>query len=368
MQIYETDDKDLNYRAKIAFIGARHPHMFHRVQVLKYFQNIEVIGFFEDDKNLAKQFGNYSGYRSFPSLESLLKEKPDLAVIEAMDDEIPDYALQAAPHTRALLLEKCSAPSYKEALRLADGLSRYPVHVEHGYELHYLEIIRDVMKILQSGVLGQITLARFHGGCPLGCGAEIWQSNPRSMGGIVYSEGSHLIELILHTLGMPEKISGRVKKLPLGEKMKSAWVTKDMYAKTNPATDVQVGGLMYEDVGAAIMEYPTMLATLDLTGWEATDWVNGWTMEYYGTNGSMVVHPYPSRLELDVAEPRAGYPAGYSYQEIPPTNSRGDSLICGTYVTQFKKVFSLLQDSPEPCQEGAKIIRNVCYIVNQIYQ
>jgi hypothetical protein len=45
--------------------------------------------------------------------------------------------------------------------------------VELGYEMHYSETLGFARKVVKEGVLGDITTARFHGGCPSGAGMDL---------------------------------------------------------------------------------------------------------------------------------------------------------------------------------------------------
>ena len=350
------------------FLGVRHPHMWHRVELLKKSQDADVWGFYDEDPYFAENFEARTGFHRFESAEEMLALEPDLCIIEAMDSKTPDYARMAAPHVKAMILEKCTAHTFEKVRKLAEDLSGYPVYIEHGFELHYLQVADRCRGIIDSGVLGQITLARFHGGSPIGCSTEIWVEDPELMGGMVYIEGSHMIELMLDTLGDPETVSGCAVKLAPGQAMVSDIVTSDLFKGAgNPPKEVQVGGMMYEDVGVGIARYQDKLAVLDFTAWESTGWCNAWRMEYYGTNGTLTACPIPSWAVLQVRSDTGDYQKGEYRFEYPAVTAEGDTVMRDTYKRQLEKVFSAIR-SGEVSQKGMEMICSVARVADCIYR
>lgn len=355
----------------VAFLGTNHPHMFNRIEIFNEMQDVEVLGFFEEDESIATQFmAHCSSYKRFTKLGDMLGPRPDLVIVEAELAKIASYAEAAAPYTRALLLEKCTAPNLAVALDLADVLRRYPVHVMDGFVMRHLEVIEKCKEILASGVMGQVTLTRFHSTFPIGFGVEKWQSDPVCLGGIVYTEGGHMADLMLDTLGMPDSVLGSIVKLPPGEKLVSRFVWTDTFRNLRgQPVEVQVGDLMYEDVGAAILHYPDKLATFDVTAW-APGKGKGWSLEFVGTNAIMIVYPWESRLEMRVAAAKGSYSDG-KYTFDPGSRAPdGDAaaLIGRAYETQLKRLLDLLRTDAVPSQQGIERIVNIIRLMDGLYR
>lgn len=352
----------------VVFLGVNHPHMFSRIDFLSGADDVEVLGYYEHDEWVAEQFAAIYQYKRFLHLDEMLALRPDLVIVEAELTKIAPYAKAAAPYTRALLLEKCTAPNLAVAVDLADELKLFPVHVVDGFTMRYLEVIEKCKEILKSGVLGQVTLARFHSTFPIGFGVEKWQSDPACLGGIVYTEGGHMADLLLETLGEPDSVLGSIKKLPRGEKLASLFVWEDTFRNLRgQPVEVQVGDLMYEDVGAAILHYPDKLATLDLTAW-APDKGKGWSMEFIGTNAVMTVYPWESRLEMSVAVGRAGYIEG-PYTFDPGSHVPDPVALFGkTYETQLRRLLDLLHTDAVPSQYGMKRVVDIIKLLDGLFR
>jgi predicted dehydrogenase len=336
----------------------------------RHVDDLIVRGFYERDQEIAARFAQETGLLRFDDAEELLRTYPDLVIIEGLDTEVPALATAAAPYARALLIEKPGAPNRTAMDQLVEQLGRHNIEVEVGYHLHYSDGLELCQEILGSGALGQVTLARFHAGCPIGCGDELWQSIPGDLGGVTYTDGCHMVELILSTLGKPHSVRGAIKRLSGGTTVTSDVVKRDLFAGLGGTAEVRVGDLMYEDVGAAILFYPNKIATFDVTAWEATDWVEDWRMEYYGTNGTLTVTPTPPKSRMFLRNSRAGYRAG----ETTFSGSGGPrgpevSLVPDAdYQRQLTSLVERLRRDQPASQRSLRTAQAVVHVLDAIYR
>lgn len=60
----------------------------------------------------------------------------------------------------------------------------------------------------------------------MGGAAEIWQSLPEDMGGVLFTDGCHMLALLVRIFGAPLSVTGRIFKIVDG-----AEVTADIYKK-----------------------------------------------------------------------------------------------------------------------------------------
>lgn len=352
-----------------AVAGVRHPHVFVRVAQLRAREDVRLLGFHETDAEIAERFARETGLQRFATLGELLAQSPDLLVSEALDGDVPEIALAAAPHVRSLLLEKPGAPTLAEMERLVAGLARHPLDAHVGYQLHHSPSVARMRELLGAGVLGQVTLARFNAGCPIGCGDELWQSVPGDLGGVVFTEGCHMLQLIVDALGVPDEVVGMVQRLPAGTRVRSDVVKRDLFDDPAPADESGVGTLMYEDVGAAILRYPTLLATLDVTAWEASDWVHNWYLEFQGVNGTLKVRPAPPTLQLELRTPAAGLDAGLHEQAWPSPAGHELTLVPDpAYERQLDHVLGRLRSGEPPSQASLRQALDVIRVLDAIYR
>src|SRR5262245_24383632 len=188
----------MSHLLRIAFLGARHPHIFPRLALCLQSDGVDITGVYDSNPQLSETIGRKYNIPVAREVDDLFTEgNCDLAIIEGHDPENPAYVRQALGRTRMLLIEKPGAPTLVEMEAMVKEIEQAGIHAQLGYMYNYSPIVRKVQEILASGVLGHVTLARFHAGAPVGGAAEIWQSLPEDMGGVLYTDGCHMLALIV---------------------------------------------------------------------------------------------------------------------------------------------------------------------------
>ena len=296
----------------IAFVGCTHPHIFPRIELLREQADVKLIGCYDPDASLTAALERDWGLKAYTSPEALLDEpEVTFAIIEGWDTANPGYVQMAAERGKAILLEKPGAPNLAGMRAIVDTVRAHPVPFQIGYMLRENSGIAHAKRILSEGVLGPVTLARFHAATPCGGSAEIWQSVPDNMGGLCYTDACHMVHLMIYLLGAPSSVTGKMLRLPAGPLVTAHGFKENTLAGLGATVQMPLGGLRYEDVGAAVFTYPDFLATMDLTGWEAHPWVEAWRIEFYGTDGTLQVGIQPPWYKLYVRNPNHGYEAGW---------------------------------------------------------
>jgi predicted dehydrogenase len=355
-------------RMNIAFLGVGHPHVFSRVELLRAMPDVAVLGFFEPDAEVAERFTRQTGVSRFETAGELLAGQPQIVIVNGLDPQVPGLALQAArAGTRGLLLEKPGAASPAEFFALARELDGRGIQVEMGYELHYADSMALCRDLIADGVLGEITLARFHGGCPVGAGAELWQSIPEDTGGLVFTEGSHLLEMVVDLFGTPARVGASVRRLPPGKPTPSIAYKADLFAAPDAGFPVAVGTLRHEDVAAAILDYPDKLVTVDVTAWEPTFWCADWAVEIYGTNGALHAVPDPAEVRLTLRAAAGPHPAGTTVVRAP-SPLPGQRSLTETYRRQLAALIARVSGAADGPACDLRIGIGVMQILQGIYQ
>src|SRR5262249_60514158 len=125
--------------------------------------------------------------------------------------------------------------------------------------------------------------------------------------------GGGVVKRVGGLVGVPCRVKGMVLKLPAGPDV----VAQDFIQDTLTQQSVQMpfGGVVHEDAGVALLEYADKLATFDMTAWGAQPWVESWTIELEGTDGTLHVGLQPPWYRLFLRRPKAEHQAGwYSWE------------------------------------------------------
>jgi predicted dehydrogenase len=312
----------------VAFVGCTHPHIFPRLEILRAEKDVEFIGCYDPDTHLMQALEQDHGLRAFDTPQELLDQPgANFTIIEGWDPANPGYAREALKRNQAILLEKPGAPNLIEMKDLVAEVRKTPVPFQVGYMLPFSSAIRYTQRILNEGLLGPVTLARFHAAAPVGGARERWQSVPGDQGGVVYTDGCHMINIMIRLLGMPRSVKGMILTLPEGENVLAHGFKHDTLSGLGETLEMPLGGLMYEDCGAAIFDYGNKLATFDITGWEAQPWVEAWSIELYGTDGTLYVGLVPPWYRLYLRNPKQGYASGWHSWKSLGGSTVGNSLV-----------------------------------------
>ena len=310
----------------VAFAGLVHPHIFPRVQLLAEQPDVTLAGCYDPDPALRAGVAERCNLPAFDSLDALLDQPGvNFVVAEGWDTANPAIVLEALKRKQAVLVEKPGAPSLAQTQTLVRAVREAQVPFQVGYMLRFSSVVETIADLLAQDVLGDITLARFHAASPVGCAAEQWQSVPGDMGGVVFTDGCHMVDIIVNLLGIPRSVKGALLKLPEGRTVLSHGFKAHTLSELDETVEMPLGGLMYEDGGVAVLEYDDKLAVYDVTGWEAHPWVEAWRIELYGTNGTLHAGLNPAWHRLYVRNAVEGYAPGWhswsDLQELGVANS-----------------------------------------------
>lgn len=277
-------------KTKVVMLGTSHPHIFHRYNYLQRSPNITLLGYYDSDADVAQRMQDHAGCPLYENPDSLLALPHDVTLIHGRDRENANYIRLALDNgARGIFVEKPGVAHPSEFYPLAEEIRRRKSALvfEVGWELHYLETVAFARRILRESLLGTITMARFHGGCPGGAGAEPWQSDPLNIGGFFYSLGGHVVEILIDLFGLPNQVVSSIRKLPAQRPHQGfSWV-KSLFDGREVNPWHAIGTLMHEDIASAILEYEHFNVHLDFTAWEGSRYLRDWSAEVYGTEGSM---------------------------------------------------------------------------------
>jgi predicted dehydrogenase len=131
-------------------------------------------------------------------------------------------------------------------------------------------------------MLGRVLQVRLHGGYSLDEAATWHLNQPDDIGGAFFVIGCHLIDLLIHHLGMPDSANAKIPKF---------------------------GGLFgpgsREDAGIVVFENSNKIVSFDFSSWDPLPWVESWEISFYGDEGVLDARPLPATCELFLKEAEA---------------------------------------------------------------
>ena len=201
---------------KVAIIGLRHLHPRSYMLHFEAVKEMKVIAVAEEDESLRNRFAQDFNLKAYSNWQELFsKENIDLAAIFLPHIDCPDAALAAIEKGIHVLIEKPMTIDSKSAEKIVRAAEEKGVLITTPYVWRYHPVVKDIKKLIENGVLGQIIGCQ--GRCAAGRldryieGFSEWMLDvKKSGGGPMYNLGVHWVDLFSWLLG--EKISSIIGK------------------------------------------------------------------------------------------------------------------------------------------------------------
>jgi predicted dehydrogenase len=277
----------------IGFIAATHPHVYTRADILSQMPGVRLVSVWddEDDAN-ARTFAERYHVERAGSLDSLLARRDiDAVIIESWTQNMAPLAVAALSAGKSVLLEKPGGNNVAAIRTVADAVARNNGYLTLGYMVRQARSQAKLKQILASGVLGRVSVARFHVSVPAPDATTPWFNLATDIGGVLFEDGCHMVDLIIDLFGKPKAVTASVPKF-------------DDYARAHKH--------LYEDAAACTLTWDSLVGTLSLVGWEANDWLETWEIAVFGERGTVYAGPLPDRCHLFLKEAAGGFDKGWT--------------------------------------------------------
>jgi predicted dehydrogenase len=270
-----------------ALLGVTHPHTSGRTRALME-KSIPILGAWDDDPVLEPFTQKFE--IPIRPLESILEDgNVKFVLVHSHSNSMVPLATAALRAGKAVLIEKPGGKSQEDLEALVRVVEETNGVCQVGYCYRFSEAVRVADEVLDTGILGKVLQVRVHGGCSLDEAATSHLNQPDDIGGAFFVIGCHLIDLLIHHLGMPVSVNAKVPKFA-----------------------GLFGPESREDAGIALFEYPSQIVSFDFSSWDPLPWVESWTLSFYGNEGVLHVRPLPATCKLFIKEAKGRFNAGWT--------------------------------------------------------
>jgi len=301
-------------RIRVAVIGTGHGHAASKVKALGVLPEYELVGVCRPDLDEPADADAFRGVR-WMSMDEVLSDKTiELVAVESLPDRNLTYAQKCVRAGKFVHLDKPPGADLA-ALRatFAEAAERKRT-VQIGYQWRYHPGMRAAIEAAISGWIGPVHRMRLWIDKPIG--AEERRELAWFRGGVLFSEGCHLVDRVIALLGKPDKITGFLRH----------------------ESSIQDG---LADNTLAVFEYKRAMAEMSVAAFQP----NGGKyrrLEIVGSNGVALVQPYaPLRLMIDLKEAAGPYKAGEQWVQLaePPGP---------TYAPDFQEMARIIRKGEQP--------------------
>ncbi|MCC7155585.1 MAG: Gfo/Idh/MocA family oxidoreductase [Bryobacterales bacterium] len=298
-----------------AVIGTGHGHALSKIRALRSMTGYGLRGICLHPGEPAT--GEVlTGLRRLTLREVIEDSSVELAVIESADVMANlDYAEKCAQAGKFVHLDKPPGASLPRLRNLFSEAARRGRIVQMGYQWRYHPAFQRVMEAARQGWLGSIY--GFSASIDKLIDVKERQLLARFPGGMMFSEGCHLVDCAVAVLGMPRKVTGFMRHDGLNQ-----------------------DGLA--DNTLAILEYDRAIAGITVAGFHPRGASHRF-VEVRGENGSARLQPYtfPSRLTIDLSKAAGPYQAGLTEIDIPAPNEV-------PYTPDFREMANVIRNGSRP--------------------
>jgi predicted dehydrogenase len=301
-------------------VGTGHGHALSKIRALRSMPEYELAGVCRPDSNEPptdpEKLDILRDVRWLSLQEVLEDTSIEVVAIETADvNRNLEYAEQCVGAGKFVHLDKPPGADLDRLRKLlADAASRKRV-VQMGYQWRYHPAMQAAIEAARNGWLGRIY--RFRASIDKLVQPEERRHLATFRGGLMFSEGCHLIDRAVAVLGKPRKITGFLRH------------------------DSTISDGLADNT-LTVLEYDHALAEVSLAGFHAHG-TRYRFLEIQGTNGFARVQPYafPSRLIVDLAEAAGPYRSGEQTLAPPPPPGL-------TYTPDFRELAAIMRTGARP--------------------
>lgn len=260
---------------RLAFAGITHPHADAWATAAHAHPEVQIAAVFDPDTTHARAFADQYGCAVLPQLE-LGSAGIDAVVIDGRNDQAQQFAMAAVHAGLPVFLEKTGGRTSAELDSVAAAAEARHLLTQMGYFLRYSDTAARIQAALKGQELGRVSLARFHAAIPHGAWQSMrhWFGDPSNVVGPFTEAGCHMIDIVRLLFGEPTSVAATAVN----------WHTAPNHA---------------EDALAVSMTCGDVVVALDFTAHEANPWNTNWTVEVYGTRGSLRAGLTPARYAIN---------------------------------------------------------------------
>lgn len=248
---------------RFGFAGAGHPHVLGWAQAAKDNDGV-IVAIYDPSPEIASDVASQVGGAVVNSVEDLEGYGLDAVIVDGRCDEVAELAVSVAKLGLPILLEKPGGMNAAEMKRIVDAVESAGVASQMGYFLRNAKPVLEAKTALANDELGQISLIRCHAAMPHRAWDVMgsWFGDPTNITSIFQEDACHVVDIVIDLFGLPKSVN--------------AVRTKGNFVPS-------VG----EDAIASIWDYGTHLAVVDFTAREANPWIDTWSIEIFGTAGTI---------------------------------------------------------------------------------
>lgn len=276
-------------RVGAAFLGLGHSHAPEKLRLVMASPDYEFLGAWEDISKVRTSYGKQD-IRWREKREILADPSVEVIFVESDVPRHESLALEAVQSGKHVHVEKPPADNVRGFQKIVGIARAKHLHVQTGYMWRHNPAVVRAIEAAKKGWLGDVYL--IHARMNTLIGADRRPEWDLFSGGQMFEQGAHLIDIVVRTLGLPQRITPFLRHDgAFNDKLK--------------------------DNTAAVLEYPRAMAVITASVLQPNANAHR-ALEIMGSKGTAVVRPIePPSLEMDLSEAAGPYAKGRQKVALP---------------------------------------------------
>lgn len=276
---------------RAAMIGTGHGHAGSKVKALASMEEYDFLGVARPDSDDPATSDAFKSVRRLDAEKILADASIEMIACEFADAEQNlSWAQRAITAGKHVHLDKPPGANLHDLSKLLSDAGNKKLAVQLGYQWRYHPAMQAVFEAARKGWLGRVY--RFRASIDKPIGPDERRHLAKYRGGMMFSEGCHLIDRATALLGKPSKVTGFIRHhAPIDDHL--------------------------ADNNLVILDYPNAIAEISLAGFDPQGNQHRY-VEVLGSNGSAKAQPFaPVRLHVELKDAAGPYKSGIQTIELP---------------------------------------------------
>lgn len=147
-------------KLRVGFIGFAHVHAPGHAEMLRSRGDVEIVGLFDDNRDRGLYYASKYGLEFTPSLEDLIRKKPDLVIIDSETAKHLEYVRMAAENSINIFCEKPTGLNLQMAKEIKGIIERHGILFTTGFNSRFNPDVIKLKEIIGVGEIGDINMVR----------------------------------------------------------------------------------------------------------------------------------------------------------------------------------------------------------------
>lgn len=145
---------------RVGIVSFAHVHAPGHVELLKSRSDVEIVGAFDDNRDRGLFYANKYGLELLPSVDSLIRRKPDLVVIDSETVKHLEYVKIFAENNINVFCEKPIGLNVRMAREIKSIVEKHGILFTTGFNSRFNPDIVKLREIIAANEIGNIYMAR----------------------------------------------------------------------------------------------------------------------------------------------------------------------------------------------------------------